>query len=315
MLEIDGSHGEGGGQILRSALALSIITCKPFRITKIRANRKPAGLRPQHLASVKAAAAVGAARVSGAAVDSATLTFEPAAVCPGTHFFDVGTAGSATLVLQTVLPPLMLAAAPSSLRLVGGTHNPFAPPFHFLHATFLPVLAQMGLRVTARLIRPGLYPRGGGELVVEIEPAGERNPIALLNRGPLRRRTLRVAIAHLPRHIAERESAVVRNALGLRPDEIAVEEWKDVYSPGNVAMLVLEYENITEVVSAFGQRGLPAEMLPLTLAQCGEVRTGPLSLHARTNLDVIRAFLGDRLEVDSDPRGATIIRGRGLGNG
>jgi RNA 3'-terminal phosphate cyclase (ATP) len=188
------------------------------------------------------------------------------------------------------------------------------------------------------MLRPGLYPRGGGELVVEIQPANELKAISLLDRGPLRRRILRIVVTHLPRHIAERESAVVRSALDLRLDEIAIEEWTDALSPGNVAMLELQYENITELVTAFGQRGLPAEkvaakllaeaqkyltfdwpvgehladqlMLPLALAPGDQFRTGPLTLHAQTNLAVIRMFLGDRLEVAPDSRSGAIVRVR-----
>src|SRR5262245_8861795 len=163
MLIIDGSFGEGGGQILRTALGLSLVTGVPFRIEKIRAGRQKPGLMRQHLTAVNAAAQVGQAEVIGASVGSQELTFTPGKISPGDYTFAVGTAGSATLVLQTVLPALLTAAQPSFLTLEGGTHNPHAPPFDFLARAFLPLIGRMGPSVTATLIRPGFYPAGGGQ--------------------------------------------------------------------------------------------------------------------------------------------------------
>src|SRR6185369_8211050 len=171
MIALDGSQGEGGGQILRSALALSLVTGTPFRIDNIRARRARPGLMRQHLTAVEAAAAVGAARTSGAALGSRSLTFAPTTVKAGEHTFSVGTAGSATLVLQTVLPSLLTADRPSSLVLEGGTHNPSSPPFDFLAKAFLPIVAGMGAQVEATLERPGFYPAGGGRFRVTVAPA------------------------------------------------------------------------------------------------------------------------------------------------
>jgi hypothetical protein len=151
---LDGSQGEGGGQILRSALALSLVTGRPFRITRIRARRPKPGLMRQHLACVEAAARIGSATVDGAALGSTELTFEPGAVVAGNHEFKIGSAGSTMLLLQTILPPLLLAGQPSEIVLEGGTHNPFAPPFPFIEAAFLPLLRRMGFRVDAVLERP-----------------------------------------------------------------------------------------------------------------------------------------------------------------
>src|SRR5918998_1167092 len=154
MIVIDGSEGEGGGQVLRTSLALSILTGKPFRIEKIRANRSRPGVMRQHVTAVEAACAVGGAECEELAVGASELTFVPGKVRPGEHRFAVGTAGSTSLVLQTILPPLMLAGAPSSLVLEGGTHNIYAPPFDFIERAFLPILKRMGARVSAKLVKP-----------------------------------------------------------------------------------------------------------------------------------------------------------------
>src|SRR5262245_57066518 len=169
ILTIDGSHGEGGGQILRSSLALSMVTGTPFRIENIRAKRKKPGLMRQHLTAVNAARQVSSAGVDGAAIGSTELVFHPGTVRPGDYQFAVGTAGSTTLVLQTVLPALLCAGGSSRLSFEGGTHNPFAPPFDFLERAFLPLMNRMGPKVAATLERPGFYPAGGGRFTVTIE--------------------------------------------------------------------------------------------------------------------------------------------------
>src|SRR6185295_18962730 len=158
MLKLDGSVGEGGGQILRTALALSALTGQPFQIDRIRAQRRKPGLMRQHLTAVRAAAEVCQATVAGDSLGSMALSFVPGAVKAGSYSFAVGTAGSATLVLQTVLPPLLVAAGPSTLTIEGGTHNPLAPPFDFLERSFLPLVARMGPQFEARLERWGFYP-------------------------------------------------------------------------------------------------------------------------------------------------------------
>src|SRR5688500_7677378 len=185
MLELDGSQGEGGGQVLRTSLALSLITGTPFRIVDIRANRNPPGLRKQHLTAVEAAAQVGDAEVKGAAVGARELTFAPRTVRTGDFRFAIGTAGSCTLVLQTVLPALMLQKERSALILEGGTHNPMAPPFDFLERVYLPLLARLGPQVKLTLDRPGFYPVGGGKLRCEIAPVERLAGLELLERGPV----------------------------------------------------------------------------------------------------------------------------------
>jgi len=170
MIWIDGSFGEGGGQILRTALSLSLATGIPFRIENIRAGRKNTGLLRQHLTAVRAAAEIGSAEVEGATLGSSALTFSPGAVRAGEYRFAVGTAGSGTLVFQTILPALLRAPAPSRVIIEGGTHNEFAPPFDFLATTLLPLIRRMGARVSLTLERYGFYPAGGGRFVAVIEP-------------------------------------------------------------------------------------------------------------------------------------------------
>jgi RNA 3'-terminal phosphate cyclase (ATP) len=338
MLTIDGSQGEGGGQILRSSLALSLVTGRPFRIARIRAGRKRPGLMRQHLTCVQAAAAVGRAEVTGAALGATSLTFVPGLVNPGEYHFAVGTAGSATLVLQTVLPALLCACGPSTLRLEGGTHNPGAPPFDFLAKCFLPLIERMGPRVEARLIRPGFYPAGGGELHVAITPAAELQPIELLDRGEIEGITATAKLARLPRHIAERELKVIARMLGLRGECLTAEEVPDSHGPGNVVIIEVRAANLTEVFTAFGQRGVPAEtvaanaaeqarryiaaevpvgvhladqlMLPLALAGGGAFRTADLSLHAQTNMRVVEAFMDLRFDISRDAAGRVAVRAK-----
>ena len=336
MLTIDGSQGEGGGQVLRTALALSLVTGQPFHIRRIRAGRGNPGLQRQHLTAVQAAAAVGHADVRGAQLHSSDLTFVPGEVTAGEYSFAVGTAGSATLVLQTVLPPLLRATGPSRLTLSGGTHNMQAPPFDFLEKTFAPTvnrLARVSLDaapapasgeprvpvIEVRLIHPGFYPAGGGEFVATITPPAQWQPMELLERGPCGGQRARALVARLPAEIARRELRVIQAQLGWLDAELLVEEIGDSAGPGNVVIIELSYERVTEVVTAFGARGVPAEavaanavertqrylasdapvgehladqlLLPLSLAAGGTFRAVALTPHATTNIDVIRMFL------------------------
>src|SRR5262245_51567856 len=216
MISIDGSFGEGGGQILRTALGLSLFTGQAFRIDKIRAGRRNPGLLRQHLTAVKAAAKIGQAEVTGANIGSTQLTFTPGRVSHGDYQFAVGTAGSATLVLQTVLPALLISGdrdQKTNLTLEGGTHNPYAPPFDFLARAFLPLLERMGPRFDVKLERYGFYPAGGGRIEISIEPATRLETIELNERGKILNRRATALVAHLPRSIAERELGVIHRKL------------------------------------------------------------------------------------------------------
>lgn len=338
-LIIDGSLGEGGGQILRSALALSMVTGRPFRIERIRAGREKPGLMRQHLTAVQAAGAICGARIDGATIGSTQLAFTPRTARGGDYRFSIGTAGSTTLVLQTILLPLLLATEKSRLTLEGGTHNPFAPPFDFLEQSYLPQINRMGPTVRATLEKPGFFPAGGGRIVVEIEPAPSLNGFDLLERGALCARRARVLTSSLPRHIAERELAVVHQRLSWPDDCGTIVEVNDAPGQGNIVLIVVEFEHVTEVCTGFGQIDRAAEavamhavqqcqrylkytapvgeyltdqlMLPLAVAGRGAFRCNGLSRHAQTHLELIRSFLGpSAVQAGQTPEGTLVTCGR-----
>lgn len=331
MISIDGSFGEGGGQILRTSLALSLVTGKPFCIEKIRANRKKPGLRNQHLTAVNAAAQVGLAEVWGNAIGSMELSFAPKAVKSGRYHFAVGTAGSSILVLQTILPALLIAESKSDLVLEGGTHNPLAPSFDFLTMAFLPVINRMGPKVAATLERPGFYPAGGGRFSISIEPASVLSRLDLLIRGKIKRRMAKALVARLPKHIGDREIKVLRDKLSWDRHCLFVEEVQDSPGHGNVLTATIVCEHITEVFTGFGERGVPAEkvarrtvreireyldaevpvgryladqlIIPVALAGGGKFRTFSPTQHTTTNIEVVKQFLDidvSMIQLDKD---------------
>lgn len=327
-LAIDGSAGEGGGQIVRTCLGLSLLTGRPFRLDRLRAKRKKPGLLRQHLTAVRAAAQIGQADVEGAALGSSSLQFTPGRVQPGDYLFDIGSAGSTTLVLQTVLPALLTAPGPSQLVLIGGTHNSMAPPFEFLARAYLPLVGQMGPRVDATLQRHGFFPVGGGQMTVVVEPAERLSPLELLDRGPLIDRRVSALVSRLPLSIAQREVDTVCQDLAW-PPECGRTESVPAAGPGNVVLIELQSRHLTEVVAGFGQRGVLAEtvaggaaeaarrylqvdapvgecladqlVLLLALSGGGRFRTLPPSSHTRTNAQVIQRFL--EVAIDIRPLG------------
>lgn len=310
---------------MRTALALSLVTGKPFRIENVRAARKNPGLLRQHLTAVNAATEISRAEVTGAAIGSRELKFAPGSVVPGDYAFAVGTAGSTTLVLQTVLPALLIASAKSKLILEGGTHNPFAPPFGFLQKAFLPLVNRMGPRVTAELERPGFYPAGGGRISVAIEPAPELNRLDLQTRGEVKARRATAVVANLPISIAERELKVIARKMSWQRDWMKAESVERSPGPGNVVTIEIECEHVTEVFTGFGERGVRSEevaekavqqsrryigseaavaeyladqlLIPMAMARGGSFTTLPLSRHATTNIEVIRKFLDVSIEA------------------
>ena len=333
LIDINGSFGEGGGQILRTSLALSLVTGQAFRIRNIRAARRKPGLLRQHLTAVNAAAEIGQARVEGASLASRELIFKPARVATGSYRFDIGTAGSTTLVLQAILPALVVASGPSALTFEGGTHNPHAPPFDFLQKTFLPILNRMGPKITATLDRPGFYPAGGGRFMVTIKPARRLSPIQLLERGEIQNCCATAIVAGLPRHIAERELRIVHERLSWPEDALRVMELPR--GPGNVLMLEIQSEQITEIFTGFGERGVRAEtvaqstvaaaqtyldagvpigkfladqlLVPLALVGGSSFKTLPLSRHAETNIEVVKEFVDVDVRVASESEHACIL--------
>lgn len=336
MLTIDGSSGEGGGQILRTSLSLSMITGQPVRIDSIRAKRPKPGLMRQHLACVLAAQAVSGAQVSGAELGSQTLVFEPGGLRPGEHSFAVGSAGSCLLVLQTVLPALMLAKATSQIRLSGGTHNPLAPNFHFIERAFVPQLQRLGVSVRLELKRHGFYPAGGGEMWAAIEPAAlGLRPFDLLERGALIEQFAESLVAAVPRRVAERELALVQEALGWSGDQLRVPNVRQNEGPGNALIATLAHEQVAEVFTTFGEKAVSSEQvanrlvrqikafktstaavgphladqlaLPWALAvfqsgQSAAYTCSEVTEHTRTNLDVIQRFLPVSAEVTREDK-------------
>jgi RNA 3'-terminal phosphate cyclase (ATP) len=333
LVTIDGSVGEGGGQIIRSALALSLVTGRPFRIERIRARRKKPGLLRQHLTAVHAAATVGGARVSGAELGSSSIGFEPAEVKGGDYRWNIGTAGSTTLVLQSVLPALLCAREPSRLTIEGGTHNPQAPPFEFLSKAFLPLLRRMGASVELTLEAHGFYPAGGGRFSATIQPSALR-PVALLDGGAQHVRA-RALVASLPQNIAERELAVVRERLGIDRAACRIETVESA-GPGNVLIIEIDSGSAIDIVAGFGARGVSAEtvaagacdevqaqlaagvpvgvhladqlLLPMALAGGGAFRTLEPTMHTRTNADVIRYFMDVPIGFDREHDGVYRVR-------
>lgn len=325
MITIDGSQGEGGGQILRSALTLSLATGTPFRIERIRAGRAKPGLLRQHLTAVKAAAAISRAEVTGAELGSTALGFAPGPVMPGDYEFAIGSAGSTLLVLQTVLLPLALADAPSWLRLQGGTHAMAAPSFDFAARAFLPLLHRMGFHARAALHRHGFYPAGGGVIEVEVMPCGRPAPLMLDRRGALLSRQVEAVVTHLPLHVATREIAAVAKTLCWPEESVVPGRAVAAGGPGNCLTVTVAHEHVTEVFTGHGQPGVPAEaiaaatakavrlylasqapvgphladqlLLPMALGAGGRFLTVEPTPHTLTNIAVIEAFLGPRIAV------------------
>ncbi len=319
VLVIDGSMGEGGGQILRTALTLSLCLQRPFRLINIRVRRRKPGLQRQHLAAVRAATVIGGAETKGAELDSTELSFVPRGIAGGDYCFDIGSAGSTTLVFQTLILPLLRANAPSHIVLNGGTHNPLAPSFEFMQKAFLPLLGEMGAQVEFTLMRPGYYPVGAGEVRANIHPCATLQPLFLEERGAIRQISAEATLSRLPEHIAERELKVVAERLGLEPEALSVRHETGAHCPGNTLQVTVESEACTEVFSGTGQRGLPAEavaegvvqqarryldagvpvgpyladqlLLPLALAGGGAFVTVTPERHTPTNIEVLRRFL------------------------
>jgi RNA 3'-terminal phosphate cyclase (ATP) len=338
MITIDGSEGEGGGQVLRNACALSLMTGEPFVIENVRGGRDKPGLMRQHMTAIEAACTIGGAECDGLEIGSSRIQFRPGRVQPGEYAFSVGTAGSTGLVLQTVLMPLALADAPSRIVLEGGTHNMLAPPFEFIAKTFLPILDRMGPKVSARLVRHGFYPRGGGRIEVEIEPAPLRR-IDCLERGTLQSRSGTALYASLPGEIAARLIKAARRELDDWPEgEFAIRELPADQGPGVVLLLEASFAHVSEVVTGFGKLGVTAErlghtagrrmagylasgafagpylqdqlLLPFALARGGAFTSVKLSEHTRTAAQIIQRFTGSTVSFETTAGGEQLVEVR-----
>ncbi len=326
MIIIDGSEGEGGGQVLRNACALALVTDQPFRITNIRGKREKPGLMRQHLTAIEAACQISGSDCEGLSIGSTEITLRPGKTVAGEYHFAIGTAGSTSLVLQTILMPLILADGPSRLVLEGGTHNMAAPPFEFLERCFLPIINRIGPKVSARLIRHGFYPRGGGRVEVEIEPAPLRR-IDCIERGALLSRTATAYVAGLSGEIAEREIKEAKKRLPDWPeDAFAIRTLPENLGPGNIILVEAAFEHVTEISSGFGKLGMSSEaiakdaarrlagflgteafagpyladqfLLPFALAGGGAFTTVKPSQHSRTAADIIARFTGRETQFE-----------------
>ncbi len=321
---IDGSYGEGGGQVLRTAVTLSMCTSRPLTIENIRGGRKKPGLMRSHLAAARAAQRISNAHLQGDAIGSSAIEFTPGPLCGGTYEFDIGSAGSTTLLLQTLMPALFRADTPSTVQLVGGTHNPMAPSYDFIAEAFLPRIREIGPSVTTTLERHGFAPNGGGRWQVHIVPGAQPVPLHLLERG----RKLHVdgyaLAANIDKSIPGRELERIQKKLPIEAAHLH-KRWVTATGGGNAVGVRVEFEHITEWFEAIGGIGLSAErvagraavaarnylaqthpvgehladqlMLPMVLGAGGSFRTGPLSEHSLTNIWLIEEVLGPHFTV------------------
>lgn len=335
MIKIDGSQGEGGGQMLRSALTLSILTQQPFNITAIRARRSQPGLKAQHLAAVKAAAAVSRAEVNGAQLGSQELTFNPGAVRSGRYKFEVGTAGAATLVLQTISLPLSFATSASTVQITGGTHVPWSPCFHYLDMQWIPFLRRAGYDIQAHLELAGFYPQGGGRIMARIRPAGAGRALTLLERGEILRVYGVSGVSNLDLSIADRQRRRALLALanlglsGPSPGPRIQTEKMPSPGKGTVLLVVAEFSGGQACFFGLGARGKPAEqvaqeatdeladflktpgaidlyladqlLLPLAFVPgTSTLQTSCITPHLVTNAAIIRAFEAAEVNIEGD---------------
>ena len=339
-ITIDGSQGEGGGQVVRSSLALSLLTQRPIRIENVRGKRKKPGLKNQHVTCVNAAMQIGGSSCEGGEVGSSFLAFQPGEVTAGEYAFRIQTAGSSTLVLQTVLPSLMVAGGPSVVRVSGGTHNPLAPTFDFLQQAYAPLVRKLGPNIELELSRHGFYPAGGGEFTCQITPAESLRGVEILERGKTIRRYGKAIVANLPLKIAEREVSVLQRKSNWPADCFESVE-VDSNGPGNVVTIGLENEHANEICVGFGSRGVPAErvannawremkryeksnvpigeyladqiILPMAMAahfdkQASSFRTVQLSQHTKTHIDLLERFLDVKIEVEETDGEGVLVR-------
>jgi RNA 3'-terminal phosphate cyclase (ATP) len=327
MLVIDGSAGEGGGQVLRSALTLSLLTRRPFTLKNIRAGRKKPGLMRQHLTCVHAAAAISKARVKGDKLRSMSLVFRPGSLVSGDHVFNIGTAGSVCLVLQTLALPLAMAGGASEVTVAGGTHTRWAPPFPFLAEAWLPLVQRMGVDLSLELRGAGFYPAGGGKVVMTVGAGeGGLKPLYLDSPGqpPSLEVDLKAVVSNIPEGIARRELQAAAELLGDTSLRLQSQTLRSP-GPGNAIWLIARGPAVTQVFTAIGEKGKGAEevglevasrfvdwrdsqtsvcqhltdqlMIPLALAGSGRFSCQEPTMHSWTNIEVVGAFTGRKLLV------------------
>jgi RNA 3'-terminal phosphate cyclase (ATP) len=347
IIHIDGSYGEGGGQILRTSLALSCMLGRPVEIINIRKARGKPGFQPQHLAAVKAAAKISHAHIKGAALSSTALRFSPGVIAGGDYFFDVseerGSAGSTSLVLQTVLLPLCFAEYPSTVTVIGGTHVPWSPSFHYLKNVFLPMLSLIGVSTELDIVKWGWYPIGGGKVIARIIPGKEFKPVAILDRGEPVRVTGTSAFSNLPRDIGVRQRDRALKMLSQRGIDADI-DIVSAPSPskGTLVFICAEFENISAGFDALGAIDKRAEevadeacyslfeykdkngaldphladqIIPYAAFARGtsEFTTSRITQHLLTNIWVVKQFLDIDIRMEGKEGEAGIIRLQGHG--
>jgi len=336
MIKIDGSLGEGGGQILRTALTLSTIKNKPFEMFNIRAGRKKPGLAPQHLRCVQAMAKICDADISGAEIGSSSLKFYPGEIKNGDYCFEIGTAGSVSLVLQTIFLPLSLAKGPSSVTIRGGTHVPFSPCFHYLKEQWLFYLKKIGFDTRLEMVRAGFYPKGGGEIKISINHVKKVYPLVLMERGRLRKVRGISAVGNLDLSIAERQKKqAIENMSEMSEIKISPEIeviTMPAFAKGTMLLLMCEFENSQCCYFSLGAIGKRAEkvadeaceglrsfletkgvidehlsdqiILPLSLAtDTSRFITPKITQHLLTNAEVIKLFFNTKIQIEESPGG------------
>jgi RNA 3'-terminal phosphate cyclase (ATP) len=337
IVSVDGSTGEGGGQILRTSLALSCITGRSLHIENIRAARRNPGLAKQHLSCVRAACQICSGKRDGAVLRSKVLDFHPGPVQSGDFYFDIGSAGSASLVIQTVLPALFLADSPSAVTVTGGTHNPLAPPFDFLSETFLPAVEAAGFHGTCKLVKHGFFPAGGGKITFNPQPRPKNthktinfcepadlphHPLGVTGKPQI---SARIYTAKLPENIASKQrNLLLQSKLDFKNIEHI--EVTDSDGPGNCVMIRLCSSNRVTVFTAFGQRGKQSHkvinevvalakdflksgaavdsfladqlLIYMAISKAGCFTTNELTAHLTTNMEIIKKFLDVNFCVD-----------------
>jgi len=307
-IEIDGAFGEGGGQILRSSLSLAAVLGVGFKISNVRLIGKICG-----------------GDMSGARQWSGEIEYHPGPATADRYSFQVGTAGSTSLVFQTLLPALASCDGPSTVSVSGGTHNPMAPPFESIAECYLPALETIGLRASVELVRHGFAPKGGGELKATVAPWLDSSPLDLTRPVDWEGPEATIVIANLPDHVAFREQETLAKSLRIDESEIAIEPLAGELGPGNAIFVRYRAGGLTALITSFGQPRKRAEqvareaardarnfarshapvgphladqlLLPLALGPGGAFTTSEITEHTRTQAHVIKAFLGIEIEM------------------
>ena len=343
MITIDGSSGEGGGQVLRTTLALSVLTRQAVHITNIRAGRKKPGLRPQHLKSVDAAAAISKAEVEGAVLNSNQVLFKPKEIRSGRYKFDIGTAGSTSLVFQTIYLPLAQSSSASSIIVTGGTHVLWSPCFHYLQLQWLKYLREMGFDILLILDQAGFYPQGNGRISTVVRRTATIHPLNILHRGKLVRISGISAVANLGIDIAKRQKKralkrLINGAYNIDPSMIKIKlNRMPSRTKGTFIILLAEFENCQACYFSLGKKGKPAEqvaeeavdqlesfietnatvdqyladqiLLPMSVAKGNsEFITNQVTQHLTTNAQIIMNFLPCEIDILGDIGNQSVVR-------